>query len=134
MREILFRGKTSDGNWITGNYIHAPGNEFKHNICSPDSPYDWYEVKPETVGQYIGVTDANNVRIFEGDIVRETSEGPYIYVVVYRNSSFCVIALTDYRPGKDYYGSIDDSEFGISVDEWYEVVGNIYDNPELVEI
>ena len=150
MKKILFRGKEfetqhSSNGWVYGFYCSKGGAHFITTVGQYASGKEYFSdvlVDPETVGEYIGVTDSNNKKIFEGDIIRETSESPRgcrvikdlnNYVVVYRNSSFCVIDLEDYRNGKDYYDSIDDSEFGISVEEWYEVFGNIYDNPELLE-
>lgn len=126
-REILFRGKLiGNDRWSYGNLV------IKHNsisIITPDStPLGRYgQVMPETVGQYTGLTDKNGKRIFEGDIVR----------------------YSIYPPGKFVYGDINyrNGVFGIAeqdcalcvcsadgVDEYkLEVIGNIHDNPELLE-
>lgn len=74
MRKILFRGKRLDtGEWIEGWYYKKPntqssdGEPVKHYIS--DLPPFGAEVKPETVGEYSGLTDKNGKPIFEGDIV-----------------------------------------------------------------
>lgn len=137
MREILFRGKYSDGNWIYGNYIHSPGNDLKHNICPNDSPYDWYEVDPETIGQFTGLLDKNGRKVFEGDILAyhledfedETIDG----VVKYgqSNCSCCDGVYGWYIEGGDI--RVLDENKCYDDDERLYVVGNIHDNPELVE-
>lgn len=76
-------------------------------------------VVPETLGQYTGLTDKNGVKIFEGDIV---SLGDANYPVIFNTLGRCAeFALTDGVPfGFDY------------IHVPMEVVGNIYDNPELI--
>lgn len=124
MREILFRGKTTettDGRWIYGNYICAPGNTFVHSICEPDSPYDWYEIDIETIGQYTGFVDTNGKKIFEGDIVAYIGDESDLHVVDYYKGSF---HLSNNRIG---YGTF----FGTNFE--HKIIGNIHDNPELLE-
>lgn len=132
MREILFRAKKKDsGFWVEGYYAcesnHAcfkEGLKYTHFIFE-DEFMDWgigglrdYEVIPETVGQYTGLTDKNGKRIFENDIVNFDGKIYYIRYVdgVYR--------LTN---SHHFYSE--------SIHNWYsffEVVGNIHDNPELL--
>lgn len=96
MREILFRGKRVDnGEWIEGCYYKRNtyyGDQFlKHYIIvsTEDLDYEqaleYYEVIPETVGQYTGLTDVEGSKIFEGDIMRNIGN-----VVEFCNDSFCI--------------------------------------------
>jgi uncharacterized phage protein (TIGR01671 family) len=124
-REILFRGKRVDtGEWAYGYYVNCSGPgcqpyETRHYIM--EYPDKWREVYTATVGQYTGLKDRNEKRIFEGDIIkaRQAFCGELLCrgVVEYRNLRWEV-------PEDDFV--VEES----SLIE-YEVIGNIYDNPEL---
>lgn len=121
MRETLFRGKRKDtGALITSNSIL----QHKGVIKLWDEEDGWVEVEPNSVCQYTGLTDKNGKNIFEGDIVLYNGEK---HIVVFET-----------RGGTGYFGiKIDHIEtwgFCLSVPaKLMEVIGNIYDNPELAE-
>ena len=130
MREILFRGKTKaiagspynngkpDGEWVFG-YIYTDLGAMKIRQFEPDRPEcNDYEVDPETVGQYTGLTDKNGKRIFEGDIV------DYISSDVIGNpktGTSIVEDMTDY-----------DTMIYLNHSDELQIIGNIHDNPELL--
>ena len=145
MREVLFRGKRVDnGEWITGNYVKAGYHWHKYgkhedwivtsaiqnggfiNLCGRGA------VIPETVGQFTGLTDKNGVKIFEGDILKVSYDDGTAYTTeVYAYGSTLCVDIE----GEDY----DCTAIDFAVDIWkhncckWEVVGNVYDNKELLE-
>lgn len=156
-REILFRGKDKEtGKWIYGNLIHredespVPETSETYSVdyisdCSLNSTER--EVDSNTIGQYTGMIDKNKNKIFEGDILKHIlSDGTIVYFII----KWCTISRK-LMPIKGFiyddnevqlngwtfiwkkfalYPSIIDN---IPDNERMEIVGNIYDNPELVE-
>lgn len=129
-REILFRGKRVDnGEWAYGHYVNCscPGcqpNETKHYIV--EYPSAWNEIYTSTLGQYTGLTDRNGKRIFEGDILRYDDGETSIYDVRWDYHRWLVQLHGDYSAMPD---DLDDFFC-----QYAEVIGNIYDNPELLEV
>ena len=130
MREILFRGKRLDnGEWVQGYLFCIWGKAY---ICwgtINDVP-DMKEVDPETVCQYIGLTDRHGRKIFEGDIIRHTNEIIRIEEVVeikYNElyAGFCMILKSEM--GLQYLS------INKVIASSCEVIGNTFDNPELLD-
>lgn len=136
MREILFKGKRADnGEWVEGYlYITQNGEYEISNYCKYyNCERNTYIVIPETVGQYTGMVDKNGTKIFEGDILKIKScdyDYEYTTQVYYSCHTLCVNIY-----GQDY----DSTAIGFADDIWdeecceVEVIGNIYDNPKLLE-
>jgi hypothetical protein len=124
MREILFRGKSTDnGEWVYGYYVPVCFGRFPCKpaiVPEPDGKWEPTEVKKETVGQFTGLTDKNGKKIFERDIVDSLE----FYGEVYYDHDGC-FDLRDNTSelGGDFIGSYNS----------HKVVGNIHDNPELME-
>ena len=128
MREILFRGKTSDGEWVEGFYSAEEYNSYIGKIeyiprIQIIGKCVSLGVIPETVGQYTGLTDKNGKKIFEGDIVTGYFNHEKIvgYIFYGGNAQFFIQRDGIYGMGLD------------NSDCWLEVIGNIPDNPELFE-
>ena len=138
MQDIIYRGKRVDtGEWVEGDLMNKYWDTInKFGVCI-DNDRNFintgtllntgtplvYKVTPETVGQCTGLKDKNEKKIFEGDIVVD-GRGHY-GKVFFENDCFLIEwTIKDYIKGK----SVDDS-FGCA-----EVVGNIYDNPELLAV
>lgn len=134
MREILFRGKRKDScGWIKGYYIFRKIWESDvHIIRIVDNGFDSYiefEVIPETVGQYTGLTDKNGKEIFEGDILRRAYHPEDDVAVLWHDGRFCFKKVK--KINKDYPF---ESECCIqNAVKWLKVIGNVHDNPELLK-
>lgn len=130
MREILFRGKRVDnGEWETGSLIVERMNTSDQQVMIADKMTGYPTlVFPETVGQYTGLTDKNNNKIFENDILEGDLEdnldpgAKWRSVVVWGKFGWNC---------KGGHVSLPIDEFDIKEGE---VIGNIHDNPELMEV
>lgn len=121
MREILFRGKRVDnGEWAYGSYVHIVQYKGSTDYIADEEP-DQYVVIPETVGQYTWLTDKNGVKIFEGDIIHGNL-GNFVVRWSDNISGFVTGEKERTHPCMNC-GAM----------KRYEVIGNIYDNPELME-
>lgn len=119
MREILFRGKRLDnGEWVTSNTFYQCNGEIK--LWDEPNRDGYVSVLPETVGQYTGLTDKNGKKIFEGDIMQLCSA--------------CYPCLV-YWDGRSWAWKQNGKRREIDLTrEKMEVIGNIHDNPELLEV
>lgn len=139
MREILFRGKRKDnGEWVKGYYYESRASgcfiltpkiktRKKDGIIIEDA-FDVYEVIPETVGQYTGLQDKNGNRLFEGDIsiIHSPNIGD--------DEGYFVIVWDDESARFVLRGETLECDFDYLYSTNVEVIGNIHDNPELLEV
>ena len=123
MREILFRGKSKSinkGEWIYGSFVEDTD---LNACCIRDKSLVYELVDRETVGQYTGLKDKNGKKIFEGDIIRYCGR---IGIIVFAELHGSFMSMED----KMYYEWLSNiPHFGTY---GTEVIGNIYDNPELM--
>lgn len=136
MREILFRGKTTpkekgefNNIWVFGDLIYCKNKYYIHpqsNVVSTNGEIGqrivMHEVIPETVSQWTGLVDKNGVKIFEGDIIKCS----IIYTIGCYPHSRPEVREVIYREG--CFNPLYDCERNT-----YEVIGNKYDNPELLK-
>ncbi len=133
MLRYEFRGKDKDNNWVYGDLIHGvntkKGNLYilplKHNLANiPNCHYlDGVKIENETIGQFTGLADKNGVEIYEDDIVLKKIISGYDL-----NQKIVATMKSDF---KTEYPWSDGNASGIVQCE-YEVIGNIYENPELI--
>lgn len=134
MREILFHGKREDnGEWAEGSLHIEWGETDKDGNRNRDYRIigmrgECEYIDPTTVGEFSGKHDKNGRRIFEGDIVDGLFRFgmPLRAVCVFKDGAF---GLAWTRRGVDHFFA-----FASICNVEYEVVGNIYDNPEMLEV
>ena len=130
-REIKFRGKTIESSigWIYGDLIQSPGIipviqrfektiEIKGEKCQQ---FSQDKVHPQTVGQFTGVTDGEGREIYEDDIV-----------AIYHEKHCTFKGKVEFLCGQFVVNSKDKLITALSRKPW-QVIGNIHDNPELME-
>ena len=142
MREILFKAKRIDNReWVEGNIILSKdadeeykaiiipsvnSNMFTKDSCDKDLGFEnWYKVDPSTICQYTGLTDKNGQKIWENDVVNcfeaeccgkiswNESEAGFYFDVLLEDGTYEEEHIYDYA-------------------DCMEVIGNIFDNPELI--
>mgnify|MGYP001004100934 CR=1 FL=1 len=159
-REILFRGKSiQNGKWLYGN-IQIPEAPYDEYLMLDNG---WQmQVDADTIGQYTGLIDKNGKKIFEGDILRvseyenilmrEFNDDPnrfdlftldeikgdlrqsYTSPVTWEECSFCISTKGDWLHHNDMFLAVLFGDMKRSSPIFiFEVIGNIHDNPELME-
>lgn len=125
MRTIKFRGKANDGRWIYGGLVYSDNIEpaIYFEVGNKVFRMVWAYVDPATVGQFTGLYDKNHNEIYEGDILAVQGIDEKLEVRFVRG----VFAFL-------WNGDLDNEcPTGSPTHEWAEVVGNIHDNPDLIE-
>ena len=127
MREILFRSKRTDnGEWIEG-YVYRISEKLNPFIMLKNRYSESYQVFIETVGQYTGMNDINGNKIYEGDIVHCKARIDRANMfVTFEDGKFVMVLCEEFKTHKRGLGHYEIECFD------KEVIGNIYDNPELL--
>ena len=132
-REILFRGKRKDtGEWVTGGYFFEPYSEKVYITVWNTFGLGFIEsieVDPSTVGQCTGLTDKNGKRIFERDVVSFTREN----ALGWTTRRIGEVKYYDRLPIFYIMATTGDAWDWCDCDD-IEVIGNSFDNPELLEV
>lgn len=135
-REILFKAKRLDnGEWVEGDLLHLP-----HGVVILANGYA--NIVPETICQYTGLTDKNGKKIWEKDVVTHSYTvwanvlgNPPEYEIAHKKKNYvikwdCTASYMGYR----YHNgrNIFPFKLGTVINGDDEVIGNIFDNPELL--
>lgn len=128
MRKILFRGKAiydgyghKDGDWFSGNLIEEIRPGYMDYYINPKTNGRKIMVYMETVSQYIGLKDYNGNEVFEGDIIQDRDDGTLGLVYCWDND--------------EQSFKIEFNDIVVSAEDMshYQIVGNKWDNPELLK-
>ena len=121
-REIKFRGKSqSSGEWFYGYLFQSDSGERTHIIKNYKGCLD---IDPDTVGEFTGLRDKNKIEIYENDLVKC---GKDIYEIIWNRGMFILKNI-----GSSVVG---DTSLGLMLDVFdLEIIGNRYDNPELLRL
>lgn len=124
MRDILFKAKRIDnGEWVEGSFVKAEclnGIGFDYVIIEVEATGNGHIIDKSTLCQYTGLTDKNGNMIWENDVVKDN----VIFGTVIWEEKNARFMINDVHDGLQEYS-----------DWWHEVevIGNIFDNPELLE-
>ena len=133
-RTIKFRGKSLyNDEWVYGYLLERNDRTEIYNV-NPDGSLFWANVYPQTVGQFTGLCDRNGREIYEGDVIKSMYNDIY-HVIRYNDliAAFSAVLINQYMYDNDGLRTechITEAWIG---DCTKVVVGNIYDNPELLK-
>lgn len=130
MRTIKFRAKDFDGVWHYGSLVYTnilDAKIYSQTVKGSLKITDWLFVTPDTIGQFTGLYDKNGKEIYEGDII--LYRGSIQHEVVFRHGAFGYLLY-----GGEFISCAGNTNFTfnpLNRSKEHEVIGNIYDNPEL---
>ena len=137
MKKLTVRGisthEESKGEWKRGYLIEDEGISYIINsVVEANDEYitigEWCSVDPETLGLSTGLLDENEVEIFEGDILARNGRGTLSILrrgILYSNLCFYIEVV--------YNGVKSFEPLNPHLSHFYTIVGNVYENPELLE-
>ncbi len=131
MREIKFRGKPTEGKWVYGSFFDSG----EYAVIYDPSDKTYYQCYLESIGQYTGFKDKNGKEIYEGDAVQRFNDNPVRFPDGSKKYSSWMVVFeyggwkfkdTPCSPTTSYPSFYSNAQY-------MEVIGNIYENPELLE-
>lgn len=130
MKEILFKAKRIDnGEWVEGYVVRKHGLYFIYDIVNSETcRQNNYEVDPGTICQFTGLCNKNGKKIWENDILMAHLDESYPEDATYETIEWGMSGWVTREAGSTDRQYLDKFDL-----EHYEVVGNIFDNPELLQ-
>ena len=132
-REILFKAKRIDnGEWVEGYYRRIPCMGLHEHYIMPQNPknrLEQYEIDPDTICQYTGLTDKNGQKIWENDILCGRLDDIYPENITYKKVVWDMNGFYTKEKYPTNFEILDKFDT-----EYFEVCGNIFDNADLLEV
>lgn len=122
----VYRGKTISGSWVQGLLAHKDDKWYISNKAG--MPFA-FEIRPESICQCTGIKDKNGTLIYENDIMEAHLDDEFPEDVARTKVVWEKNGWVTSEPGTVDREYLDDFDT-----EYFEVVGNIFDNPELLEV
>lgn len=141
MREILFRGKLKNGEWVEGGLVQGVSHELWQNanrayiIVFPEflSRVKLVEVIPETAGQFTGLCDKNGKKAFSHDVTEDNTGKKWI--IFDCPGGFGICRTTEWtRNGYELHNGLSETQNAKWFAQNHSIIGNIHDNPEFLEV
>lgn len=137
-RTIKFRGKRTDnGEWVYGDLFQldtqlciAGVHQWATAVCNNSLELGVDVVIPESIGQFPGLKDKNGIDIYEGDVINHYCNG--YEIVSYGIQSVDAFEGIGFNLW-NFYGEYNDLGKGIRLQSSIEAIGDIHDNPELIQ-
>lgn len=135
----LFKAKTCNGEWVSG-FLHCKENKW-YISNKAGAPFA-FEVRPGTICQCTGMTDENGKLIWENDIVHKpfytdydayANSEAYTGRIQFEDNAWCVEIIKEDECRYVYLPIIELLTYTKDT-EYFKVIGNIFDNPDLLEM
>lgn len=139
-RTNKFRGKDLEtGKWVYGDLLHPITSCRIVNYTEIEEEgverayYHYHDVDPDTRGEFIGLYDSNGKEIYEGDIFTVNGKYPKVVKFISEQAAFCIANIDELNRDYIYPWQRPSSDWWDKFKREIIIIGNIFDNPDLLK-